>query len=94
MDILSGLKELKICVKYKHPDLGEIEDFPWDAEVLSQCEPVYVSLPGWTGDIPKSGSIADLPENARQYLAAIERFTSTRVMWVGTGPGRDEMLRG
>ena len=94
MDILSELKELKICVKYKHPTLGEIEDFPWDTEVLSQCEPVYVALPGWTGDIPKSGSIADLPENARQYLAAIERFTNTRVMWVGTGPGRDEMLRG
>jgi adenylosuccinate synthase len=92
MDILAGMPQLKICVKYKHPELGDIEDFPWDAEVLAKCEPVYVSLPGWSEDIPKSGKISDLPENARQYLAAIERYTNTRVLWVGTGPGRDEML--
>jgi len=93
MDILTGLKELKICVKYHHPDLGELDDFPWDAEVLAKCEPVYITLPGWSEEIPKSGSIASLPANARQYLAALEKHTSTRVLWVGTGPGRDEMLK-
>jgi adenylosuccinate synthase len=72
--------------------LGEIDDFPWDADVLAECEPIYVTLPGWDQDIPKSGRVIDLPENARQYLAAIERYTGTQVMWVGTGPGRDEML--
>jgi adenylosuccinate synthase len=92
MDILSGLKELKICVKYRHPELGEIDDFPWDANVLAKCEPVYVSLPGWDQEIPKSGTIRDLPANAREYLAAIERYTGTSIMWVGTGPGREEML--
>lgn len=92
MDILSGFKELKICVKYRHPVLGEIDDFPWDAGVLAECEQIYVTLPGWDQDIPKSGRVIDLPENARQYLAAIERYTGTQVMWVGTGPGRDEML--
>jgi adenylosuccinate synthase len=92
MDILSGFPELKICVRYKHPELGEIEDFPWDAEILAACEPIYVTLPGWSGDIPKSGRIADLPDHARQYIAAIERYTGTQVLWVGTGPGRDEML--
>ena len=92
MDILSGLKELKICVKYKHPTLGDIEDFPWDADVLAKCEPVYVSFPGWNEEVPKSGRIADLPKNARDYLAAIETHTQTKIMWVGTGPGREEML--
>lgn len=92
MDILTGLKELKICVKYKHPTIGEIEDFPWDAEVLAKCEPVYVTLPGWTQETPKSGRIKDLPEAAQQYLAAIEKYTQTKIMWVGTGPGREEML--
>ena len=92
MDILTGLRELKICVKYKHPELGEIEDFPWDANVLAKCEPVYVTLPGWSEDIPKSGSIDQIPENAKNYLLALERHTNTRIMWVGTGPGREEML--
>ena len=94
MDILSGIHELKICVKYRHPQLGDIEDFPWDAEILAKCEPVYVTLPGWTESLPKSGRVSNLPENARQYLAAIERYTGTRILWVGTGPGREEMLEG
>lgn len=94
MDILTGLEELKICVKYKHPTLGEIEDFPWDADVLALCEPVYVSFPGWNEEPPKSGRIDQLPENARKYLAAIERYTETKIKWVGTGPGREEMLVG
>lgn len=92
MDILSGLAELKICVKYKHPTLGEIADFPWDAEILAKCEPVYATFPGWNEDVPKSGRISDLPKNARDYLAAIETHTQTKIMWVGTGPGREEML--
>jgi adenylosuccinate synthase len=92
MDILTGFEELKICVKYKHPELGDIEDFPWDADVLSKCVPVYVSLPGWHQEIPKSGTTSDLPENARKYLEAIEHYTGTKILWVGTGPGRHEML--
>jgi adenylosuccinate synthase len=92
MDILTGLPELKICVKYKHPDLGELDDFPWDADVLAKCEPIYETFPGWTQEISKSGRATEMPENARRYIAAIERTSGTRVLWVGTGPGRDEML--
>ena len=92
MDILSGFEELKICVKYKHPDLGELDEFPWDAEILAQCQPVYISLPGWRDDIPRSGMITDLPKNAQSYLSALEEHTGTKIMWVGTGPGREDML--
>ena len=92
MDILTGFPELKICVKYRHPTLGDLEDFPWDAEVLAKCEPVYETFPGWNQEIPKSGTFEEMPENARKYISAIEHHTGTRVMWVGTGPGRDEML--
>ncbi len=93
MDILSGFNELKICVKYKHPELGEIDDFPWDAEILAKCEPVYISLPGWSEEIPKAGMLSDLPKNAQSYLATLEKHTGTRILWVGTGPGRDDMLK-
>jgi adenylosuccinate synthase len=93
MDILSGFDELKICVKYKHPELGEIDDFPWDAEILAKCEPVYISLPGWSEEIPKAGMLSDLPKNAQSYLATLEKHTGTRILWVGTGPGRDDMLK-
>lgn len=92
MDILSGFRELKICIKYRHPSLGEIDDFPWDTDVLEKCEPVYVTLPGWSEEIPRTGSFKDLPKNAKAYLEALEKYTQTRILWVGTGPGRDDMI--
>ncbi|MCX6123239.1 MAG: adenylosuccinate synthase [Proteobacteria bacterium] len=92
IDILTNIKELKICTKYAHPELGEIEDFPWDAEVLAQCKPVYESYPGWTEEPAKSGAIQDLPKNAFNYIKAIEKHTGCKGSYVGTGPGRTEML--
>lgn len=92
MDILSGFEELKICVRYRHPELGEVDDFPWDADILEKCEPIYVSLPGWKEEIPKSGTLNDLPKHARDYLAALEKYTATKIVWVGSGPGREDML--
>ena len=92
MDILTGLKEVKIAVAYRHPRLGEVQDMPWDTEVLSECEPVYVTMPGWTEQIPSQGSIADLPEAARNFVAAVEQYTKTPVVMVGTGPNRGDAL--
>lgn len=92
MDILTGIEELKICTKYRHPVLGDIEDFPWDADLLADCKPVYVSVPGWIEEIPKSGMFKDLPKNAQNYVREIERHTDIPVLWIGTGPGREEMI--
>lgn len=33
---------------------------------------------------------AELPKNARRYIARIEELCNTRVSVVGVGPGRDE----
>jgi adenylosuccinate synthase len=93
IDILTGLEELKICVKYKHPRLGELTDFPWDADILSDCEPIYETLPGWTKEIPKSGTLDDLPEQARAYVQALERYSGAPVIMIGTGPGRDDFIK-
>jgi adenylosuccinate synthase len=60
--------------------------------VLAACEPVYETYPGWTREIPKSGTFADLPAEARTFVEAVERHGGTQVMMVGTGPHRDEAL--
>lgn len=92
MDILTGLRELKIAVAYQHPRLGTIYELPWDAGVLKDCTPVYETLPGWIEPIPASGRIADLPAAARAYVAAVEKACNCKVMMVGTGPNRHEAL--
>ncbi|MEN9835655.1 MAG: hypothetical protein RL011_1848 [Pseudomonadota bacterium] len=92
MDILTGLKEVKIAVAYRHPTEGELTTMPWDTEVLDQCQPVYVTLPGWSEEIPRSGKIADLPAAARHFVAEVERHIGAPVMMVGTGPNRGDAL--
>ena len=93
-DILSGMDELKIAVAYEHPELGRIDQFPWDPEVLAACKPVYKTFKGWHGELPKQGGIESLPEAAREYIKAIEQSSGIKVVAAGTGPGRDEALLG
>jgi adenylosuccinate synthase len=93
-DILSGMDELKIAVAYEHPELGQINQFPWDPAVLAACKPVYKSFKGWHGELPKHGGIEALPKEARDYINAIEELSGIKVVAAGTGPGRDEALLG
>lgn len=93
-DILSGMDELKIAVAYEHPELGRIEQFPWNAEVLAACKPVYKTFTGWHGELPKTGGIEALPKAALDYIRAIEKSSGIKVVAAGTGPGRDEALLG
>ncbi|MBQ47446.1 MAG: adenylosuccinate synthase [Zetaproteobacteria bacterium] len=92
MDILTGMQEIKICTAYKHPKLGLIKEFPWDGNILAECKPVCETLPGWTDPMPTSGKIADLPENALKYIAAVEQAANCKVTMVGTGVNRTDGL--
>lgn len=93
-DILSGLPEVKIAVAYDHPTLGRIEEFPWNADVLSECKPVYQTFKGWSGDLPRTGNLDMLPPEAKVYIKAIEDLAGIKVVAAGTGPGRLEALLG
>lgn len=91
MDILEGIEELKICVAYNHPTLGKLEDFPDDSEILAQCQPVYETFKGFDR-IPHQGKISDLPDEAKAYIAAIEKYAQIKVGIIGTGVGREDSL--
>ncbi|MDB2447033.1 adenylosuccinate synthase [bacterium] len=93
MDIISGFPEIKICTAYDHPSLGRITYFPSDASALTECVPVYETLPGWEDNIPTTGAISDLPENAINYIRRIEELCKVSVTMVGTGPGRTDFLK-
>ncbi len=90
LDVLTGLKEIKVCVSYK---LGEKELslVPADSLKLEECKPVYESFEGF--ELPeKIEQFSDLPENARAYLQFIEKETGVPVKIVSYGPKRKETL--
>ncbi|MDD5669496.1 MAG: adenylosuccinate synthase [Candidatus Omnitrophica bacterium] len=91
LDILHGLKEIKIAVAYKYKN-STFEEFPRDAEVLSKAKPVYKTLPGWDQPAEKITSYKQLPKNARAYISFLENSLEAKISILSIGSARDETL--
>ena len=91
LDVLSGLEELKLCVGYKDND-EVITDYPFNQNVLNSAEPVYETFDGWTDDISTVKSFEDLPNNAQNYIKAIEAFIEVPITFISVGPERTENI--
>ncbi len=91
LDVLSGLEKLKLCVGYKDND-KVITDYPFNQNVLNTAEPVYETFDGWTDDISTVKSFEDLPNNAQNYIKAIEAFIEVPITFISVGPERTENI--
>ena len=91
LDILSGIGELRLCVAYVI-DGARVEAWPSSAELLARAEPVYETFPGWDEDLHDVRSLADLPDNARHYVAALEAQAGVPIVLVSVGPERTQTI--
>jgi adenylosuccinate synthase len=91
LDVLSGIKTLKIATAYQYGN-DRLTEFPPAIKVLEASKPVYEELPGWSEDISGALEPDDLPENARAYLKRIEELLETPVQIISVGPGRQETM--
>jgi adenylosuccinate synthase len=87
IDVLTGLETVKICTAYNYNG-KTITEYPASLKVLSQCEPVYEELPGWTEDITGCKSLDELPVNARHYLERVSQLTGIPLSIFSVGPDR------
>ena len=91
LDVLDTFDEIAVCVAYRYR--GETIDWiPPCIKDYGEVEPVYESLPGWATSTAGVSRFEDLPERARDYVAALERFTGVEVGLVSTGPERGETI--
>ncbi len=63
--------ELLICTAYRAPDGAIHRHVPRDGALHSQLQPQFRQLPGWGEDLSEVRRWADLPANARRYVAAM-----------------------
>lgn len=89
IDVLTGIETLKICTSY-HYKGTVLEEFPASLKVLSQCEPIYEELPGWTEDITGCRSLDELPANARHYVERVSQLTGIPISIFSVGPDRSQ----
>ena len=91
LDILDGIKTLKICVGYKNGD-NKIDLLPLGADQTRNCEPILIDMPGWTENTFGTKNWDDLPKNAKNYISKLEELCDVPVHIISTGPERDETI--
>lgn len=92
LDVLDGLKEVKVCVGYRLPNGEVIETTPLAADDWEGIEPIYESMPGWNESTFGVKDKAQLPQAALNYIKRVEELTGVPVDIVSTGPDRSETI--
>ncbi|MBT9288777.1 adenylosuccinate synthase [Prosthecodimorpha staleyi] len=91
LDVLDGLQEIKICVKYRL-DGQEIDYLPAGQAAQMRVEPIYETLEGWGGSTRGARSWADLPAQAVKYVRYIEELIGAPVAMLSTSPEREDTI--
>jgi adenylosuccinate synthase len=91
LDVLTGWERIPVCVAYE-VDGKRVEELPFSQSDFHHAKPVYEYLPGWSEDISKAKTFADLPANAQAYVKALEEMSGAPISAIGVGPGRTETI--
>ncbi len=91
IDILSGLKEIKVCTSYLLDD-KEIFTIPAKDSDFAKCKPVLKTLAGWDEDLSNVKSFDELPENAKKYIKFIEDYTGVDVIGFSVGADKNQTV--
>ncbi|WP_055698589.1 MULTISPECIES: adenylosuccinate synthase [Streptomyces] len=91
LDVLTGWEQIPVCVAYEI-DGKRVEELPYNQTDFHHAKPIYEYLPGWSEDITKAKTFADLPKNAQGYVKALEEMSGAPISAIGVGPGRTETI--
>ncbi len=97
LDVLAGMKEIKICVAYKVN--GKIvRETPGNLSDMRAAEPVYQTFPGWMEmtesgkDRIKERGFAELSKTMQEYIKFVEKEVDCPIRIVSFGPKRNETI--
>ncbi len=91
LDVLDDYEQIEICTHYEL-DGKIIDDFPF-TDVLDGCKPVYESVKGWHCDISGCRTKEQLPKEALNYIALLEKLCGCRIRYVSVGAERDAYIK-
>ena len=91
IDVLDGLKELKVCVGYRING-KEYNHLPAAMRAQAAAEPIYETFAGWSASTRGARSYAELPAEAVKYIRRVEELIEAPVTLLSTGPERDDTI--
>ncbi|NKC33751.1 adenylosuccinate synthase [Falsiroseomonas selenitidurans] len=91
LDVLDGMKELRICTGYR-VDGQVVNRLPASIAAQERAEPVWEVLTGWSASTRGARSYAELPAEAVKYVRRIEELVEAPVVLLSTSPDRDDTI--
>ena len=91
LDVLDELDEIKMCVEYEL-DGKKLDYFPAAVEDQLKIKPIYKTFPGWKTSTQGAKNIETLPDNAKNYIYALEDFIETKISSISTSPEREDTI--
>jgi adenylosuccinate synthase len=91
LDVLDGLKEIKVCVGYELNG-QRIDYLPASMGSQAAVKPIYETLEGWSETTAGARSWSALPAQAVKYVRYIEELVGAPVALLSTSPERDDTI--
>ena len=91
LDVLSGFKEIPVCVAYEI-DGKRYDEMPMTQTQFHHAKPIYEMMPGWDEDISSARKFEDLPVNAQKYVEFLEKISGAPMSAIGVGQHRDATI--
>ena len=91
LDVLDELDEIKMCIEYEL-DGKKMNYLPAAAEDQLKIKPIYKTFPGWKSSTQGIKNIEALPENAKNYIYALEDFIGSKISSISTSPEREDTI--
>jgi adenylosuccinate synthase len=91
LDVLDELEEIKMCIKYELNG-KKIDYLPAASEDQFNIKPIYKTFPGWKTKTQGIRNIKDLPDNAKDYINALEDFIGAKISSISTSPEREDTI--
>ena len=91
LDVLDGLKEIKVCVGYEL-DGKRIERFPFTMGAQAKLKPVWETFDGWQESTKGARAYGELPATCIKYVRRIEELVNCPVALLSTSPEREDTI--
>ena len=80
-----------MCVQYDFNG-KKIDYLPASVEDQLKIKPIYKTFKGWKKSTKGIKNMEDLPENAKNYIYAVEDFIETKISSISTSPEREDTI--
>ena len=91
LDVLDELDEIKMCTEYEL-NSKKISYLPASVEDQLKIKPIYKTFKGWKRSTKGIKNIDELPQEAKDYIFAIEDFVEAKISSISTSPERDDTI--